>query len=126
MYASVSAAAERPFGPAAIDASAPSFTLVRSRLPAPRSFITRKTKSVASPPICKPTLPPSSAYMAGEPHGPVKSLPVRHTMVCRTGKDFTGPWGSPAMYALEGGSVGLQIGGEATDFVFLVMNDRGA
>src|SRR5204862_5905249 len=48
----------------------------------------------------------------------------RGTMVCRTGKDFTG-WGAPAMYALEGGSVGLQIGGEATDFVFLVMNDRG-
>src|SRR2546429_5466654 len=50
----------------------------------------------------------------------------RGTMVCRTRKDFSGPWGAPAMYALEGGSVGLQIGGEATDFVFLVMNDRGA
>ena len=47
-------------------------------------------------------------------------------MVCRTGKDFSGSWGAPAMYALEGGSVGFQIGGEATDFVFLVMNDRGA
>ena len=50
----------------------------------------------------------------------------RGTMVCRNGKDFTGPWGAPAMYALEGGSVGLQIGGEATDFVFLLMNDRAA
>jgi lipid-binding SYLF domain-containing protein len=47
-------------------------------------------------------------------------------MICRTGKDFTGPWGTPAMYALEGGTIGLQIGGEATDFVFLVMNNRGA
>ena len=47
------------------------------------------------------------------------------SMVCRTGKDFTGPWGAPAMYALEGGSVGFQIGGEATDFVFLVINNRG-
>src|SRR6202163_4323876 len=47
-------------------------------------------------------------------------------MVCRTGKNFTGKWGAPAMYALEGGSVGFQIGGEATDYVFLVMNDRGA
>jgi lipid-binding SYLF domain-containing protein len=46
-------------------------------------------------------------------------------MVCRTGKEFTGPWGAPAMYALEGGSIGLQIGGEATDFVILVMNKRG-
>jgi len=50
----------------------------------------------------------------------------RGTMVCRTGKNFSGPWGAPAMYALEGGSVGFQIGGEATDFVFLVMNERGA
>jgi lipid-binding SYLF domain-containing protein len=50
----------------------------------------------------------------------------RGTMVCRTGKDFRGPWGAPAMYALEGGSVGLQIGAEATDFVILVMNNRGA
>jgi len=49
----------------------------------------------------------------------------RGTMVCRTGKNFTGPWGAPAMYALEGGSVGFQIGGEATDFVILVMNNRG-
>ena len=50
----------------------------------------------------------------------------RGTMVCRNGKDFSGPWGAPAMYALEGGSAGLQIGGEATDFVFLLMNDRAA
>jgi lipid-binding SYLF domain-containing protein len=50
----------------------------------------------------------------------------RGTMVCRTGQDFSGPWGAPAMYALEGGSFGIQIGGEATDFVFLLMNDRAA
>jgi SH3 domain-containing YSC84-like protein 1 len=50
----------------------------------------------------------------------------RGVMVCRTGEHFKGPWGAPAMYALEGGSVGLQIGGQATDFVILVMNDRGA
>jgi len=50
----------------------------------------------------------------------------RGVMVCRTGHDFRGPWGAPAMYALEGGSVGFQIGGQATDFVILVMNDRGA
>lgn len=46
-------------------------------------------------------------------------------MVCRTGEHFRGPWGAPAMYALEGGSVGFQIGGEATDLILLVMNDRG-
>ena len=50
----------------------------------------------------------------------------RGVMVCRGGEHFTGAWGAPAMYALEGGGVGFQIGGEATDFVFLVMNDRGA
>jgi len=50
----------------------------------------------------------------------------RGAMVCRTGKDFRGPWGAPAMYALEGGSVGFQIGGQATDLVLLIMNERGA
>src|ERR1700719_340734 len=49
----------------------------------------------------------------------------RGAMVCRTGEHFRGPWGAPAMYALEGGSVGFQIGGEATDLILLVMNDRG-
>jgi len=49
----------------------------------------------------------------------------RGAMVCRTGEKFKGPWGAPAMYALEGGSVGFQIGGEATDLILLVMNDRG-
>ena len=50
----------------------------------------------------------------------------RGAMVCRTGAGFRGPWGAPAMYALEGGSVGFQLGGQATDLVLLVMNDRGA
>ena len=47
-------------------------------------------------------------------------------MVCRSGKDFTGPWGPPAMYRLEGASIGFQLGGSATDFVLLVMNEKGA
>src|SRR5580700_9686417 len=50
----------------------------------------------------------------------------RGAMVCRTGKDFNGPWGAPAMYALEGDSLGMQIGGESTDLILLVMNKRGA
>jgi lipid-binding SYLF domain-containing protein len=49
----------------------------------------------------------------------------RGAMVCRKGEKFNGPWGAPAMYALEGGSVGFQIGGEATDLILLIMNDRG-
>jgi lipid-binding SYLF domain-containing protein len=59
-----------------------------------------------------------AAFIVGGSYG-------RGIMVCRTGADFTGPWGSPAMMALEAGSVGFQIGGQATDFVILVMNNRG-
>jgi len=50
----------------------------------------------------------------------------RGVMTCRSGKDFAGPWGAPTMMALEGGSFGLQAGGQATDYVLLVMNPRGA
>jgi lipid-binding SYLF domain-containing protein len=50
----------------------------------------------------------------------------RGAMVCRSGEHFTGPWGAPSMMALEGGSFGLQLGGQATDFVLLIMNPRGA
>ena len=60
-----------------------------------------------------------AAFVVGASYG-------RGAMVCRTGKEFHGPWGAPAMMALEGGSFGFQIGGQATDLVLLVMNDRGA
>ena len=60
-----------------------------------------------------------AAFVVGASYG-------RGAMVCRTGKEFNGPWGAPAMYALEGGSVGFQIGGQATDLVLLVMNQTGA
>jgi len=60
-----------------------------------------------------------AAFVVGGSYG-------RGAMVCRTGKDYRGPWGAPSMFALEGGSVGFQIGAEATDFVFLVMDNRGA
>src|SRR2546421_6561450 len=50
----------------------------------------------------------------------------RGVMVCRSGEHYTGKWGAPAMYALEGLSIGFQLGGQATDFVLLVMNARGA
>jgi lipid-binding SYLF domain-containing protein len=50
----------------------------------------------------------------------------RGAMTCRTGEDFTGPWSAPTLMALEGGSIGFQVGGQSTDFVLLVMNDRGA
>jgi lipid-binding SYLF domain-containing protein len=50
----------------------------------------------------------------------------RGVISCRSGETFEGPWGAPAMFALEGASIGFQLGGQATDFVLLVMNDRGA
>src|ERR1700734_4185741 len=60
-----------------------------------------------------------AAFVVGASYG-------RGAMVCRTGEHFHGPWGAPAMYALEGGSVGFQIGEQATDLILLVMNERGA
>ncbi len=50
----------------------------------------------------------------------------RGVMTCRGGRDFTGHWGAPTMMALEGGSFGLQLGGQATDFVLLLMTDKSA
>jgi lipid-binding SYLF domain-containing protein len=50
----------------------------------------------------------------------------RGAMTCRSGDNFNGPWGAPTMMALEGASFGFQLGGQATDFVLLVMNERGA
>jgi lipid-binding SYLF domain-containing protein len=60
-----------------------------------------------------------AAFVVGGSYG-------RGAMTCRTGEHYTGPWSAPAMMALEGGSVGFQIGGQATDFVLLVTNPRGA
>jgi lipid-binding SYLF domain-containing protein len=60
-----------------------------------------------------------AAFIVGGSYG-------RGVMSCRSGPDFNGPWSAPAMMALEGASVGFQIGGQATDFVLLVMNKRGA
>ena len=50
----------------------------------------------------------------------------RGALVCRSGANFTGAWGTPAMFALEGGSLGFQLGGQATDYLLLVMNPKGA
>lgn len=50
----------------------------------------------------------------------------RGAITCRTGPHFTGHWSAPALFALEGANVGFQLGGEATDFVLLVMNPKGA
>ena len=79
----------------------------------PRDLLAKTRCVIVLPSVLK------AAFVAGADYG-------RGIMACRTGKDFTGPWGAPTMMALEGGSFGFQIGGEATDFVILVMNNRGA
>src|SRR5207248_959922 len=60
-----------------------------------------------------------AAFIVGGSYG-------RGAMSCRKGENFKGPWSAPTMMALEGGSFGFQIGGQATDFVLLVMNESGA
>jgi SH3 domain-containing YSC84-like protein 1 len=60
-----------------------------------------------------------AAFIVGGSYG-------RGVIICRKGQDFSGPWSAPAMFALEGGSFGFQIGAQATDFVLLVMNEAGA
>lgn len=78
----------------------------------PQKVLDRAKCVVVLPSVIK------GAFVVGGSYG-------RGAMVCRTGADFTGRWGAPAMYALEGISVGFQIGGQATDFVLVIMNDRG-
>ena len=60
-----------------------------------------------------------AAFVIGGSYG-------KGAMSCRSGEHFTGPWSAPAMMRLEGGGVGFQLGGQATDFVLLVMNQKGA
>lgn len=79
----------------------------------PQDLLDRADCVVVFPSVLK------AAFIVGASYG-------RGAMSCRSGEDFRGPWGAPTMMALEGGSFGFQIGGEATDFVLLVMNERGA
>lgn len=79
----------------------------------PRDLLNKSECVVVFPSVKK------AAFVVGGSYG-------RGLITCRTGHDFRGPWSAPAMFALEGGSFGFQIGGEATDFVLLVMNERGA
>jgi SH3 domain-containing YSC84-like protein 1 len=79
----------------------------------PRKVLNRADCVVVIPSVLK------AAFIAGGAYG-------RGTMTCRSGENFRGSWGAPTMMALEGGSFGFQLGGQATDFVLLVMNRRGA
>jgi lipid-binding SYLF domain-containing protein len=79
----------------------------------PQSLIDKADCVIVYPSVLK------AAFIVGASYG-------RGVMTCRKGPNFRGRWGAPTMMALEGASVGFQIGGQATDFVILVMNERGA
>ena len=79
----------------------------------PQSLLEKAECIIVFPSVLK------AAFVVGGSYG-------RGAMVCRTGEHFSGAWGAPAMYALEGASVGFQLGGQATDLVLLVMNNKGA
>src|SRR5215472_7422013 len=79
----------------------------------PQDLINKADCIIVLPSVLK------AAFIVGASYG-------RGVMTCRGGENFRGPWGAPSMMALEGGSFGFQIGGQATDFVLLIMNERGA
>jgi len=79
----------------------------------PQSVLDKADCVVVLPSVVK------AAFIVGASYG-------RGVMTCRHGKDFQGKWGAPTMMALEGGSAGLQIGGQATDYILLLMNSRSA
>jgi SH3 domain-containing YSC84-like protein 1 len=79
----------------------------------PKDLLNRADCVVIYPSVKK------AAFIVGGSYG-------RGLITCRKGEDFSGTWSAPAMYALEGGSFGFQIGAQATDFVLLVMNQSGA
>jgi lipid-binding SYLF domain-containing protein len=79
----------------------------------PRDILDKAECVIVLPSVLK------AAFVVGGSYG-------RGVMTCRSGPDFNGRWSAPAMMALEGASFGFQIGGQATDFVLLVMNKRGA
>jgi SH3 domain-containing YSC84-like protein 1 len=79
----------------------------------PQSLIDKADCVVVIPTVLK------AAFIVGGSYG-------RGAMTCRSGENMQGPWGAPTMMALEGGSFGLQIGAQATDFVLLIMNKEGA
>ncbi len=79
----------------------------------PQSLLDKADCVIVLPTVIK------AAFIFGGSYG-------RGVMTCRSGDKFQGPWGAPTMMALEGGSFGFQLGGQATDFVLLIMNQGGA
>jgi SH3 domain-containing YSC84-like protein 1 len=95
-----------------------SYTVLKEILATPDNGIPRDLLDKSECVIVFPSVK-KAAFVVGASYG-------RGVITCRSGQDLRGPWSTPAMFALEGGSVGFQIGGQATDFVLLVMNEAGA
>jgi lipid-binding SYLF domain-containing protein len=95
-----------------------SYTVLKEILATPDKGIPRDLLDKSECVIVFPSVK-KAAFVVGASYG-------RGVITCRSGQDLRGPWSAPAMFALEGGSVGFQIGGQATDFVLLVMNEGGA
>ena len=95
-----------------------SYNVLKEILGAPDKGIPRDLLDKAECVVVYPSVK-KAGFIVGASYG-------RGAITCRSGQNFNGPWSAPAMFALEGASVGLQIGGEATDFVLLVMNEEGA
>jgi SH3 domain-containing YSC84-like protein 1 len=95
-----------------------SYTVLKEILAAPDKGIPKDLLNKSECVIVYPSVL-KAAFVVGGSYG-------RGVITCRKGVSHNGPWSAPAMFALEGGSFGFQIGGEATDFVLLVMNDSGA
>jgi lipid-binding SYLF domain-containing protein len=79
----------------------------------PQSVIDKADCVVVLPSVLK------AAFIVGGSYG-------RGVLTCRSGRNFRGPWSAPSMMALEGASFGFQLGGQATDFVLLLMSPNSA
>src|SRR5215467_6800899 len=95
-----------------------SATVLKEILGTPDKGIPRDLMNKAECVVVFPSVK-KAAFVVGGSYG-------RGVITCRSGQNFTGKWSAPSMFALEGASFGLQIGGQATDFVLLIMNESGA
>ena len=95
-----------------------SYEVMKEILATPDKGIPRDLLNKAECVIVVPSMK-KAAFIVGASYG-------RGAMSCRSGETFRGPWSAPAMFALEGASFGFQAGGLATDYVILMMNEKGA
>jgi len=111
-------AADKPKGEVEHERLKASYEVMKEILATPDRGIPRDLLNKAVCVIVVPSMK-KGAFIVGASYG-------RGVMTCRSGENFRGSWSAPAMFALEGASFGLQAGGQATDYVILVMNEKGA